>query len=150
MERDFQEMSAKSSPGQNLNCHKFKSLEFAPIFFLKNNHEIIKFASPVRNYHSTRDFLISKALFCPQIHLHSTSDNTLYEYIPKESIPNPDFDNLEESSTKLLKESITLLDKYQKWFDDDEKLARVDNSKRAHKSEKRSSFLKSLWGRQSE
>lgn len=80
------------------------------------------------------------------------SDDSIYEYLPPESIPHQDYDNLTNSNDDLMAESVSLLEEYRQWFDEDERVARVDESKRVHsaKAEKRPSFFKSLWTRGSE
>ena len=90
-----------------------------------------------------------------QIQLHSATDEKLHNYIPKAAIPRQDYENLFESSERLVKGSVELLDEYQGWFADDERLARTDESKRIktanpNKMNKGASFFKSFIGGRSD
>ena len=81
--------------------------------------------------------------------MHQESDDTLYKYIPKEAIPRQDYKNLMDSSETVLSQPVALLDQYEGWFEDDEQLARLDESKCLNnkpKVAKRSSFFRSFMG----
>ncbi|XP_065221720.1 alpha-tocopherol transfer protein-like isoform X2 [Planococcus citri] len=67
------------------------------------------------------------------IKVHPTNNiESLYDYVPKDSLPT-NFGGKAPSLDELIKLSNEKMKKYEPWFADDEKLARVDESQRTGK-----------------
>lgn len=69
--------------------------------------------------------LMKKELY-DLIHLHPSSDPSIYKYFPENKLPTMDPDDEGEYIPTLIDEMIDLIKKYENWFQDDEYLARLD------------------------